>query len=91
MSLKEDFKAAYAKERQKQKTLQSAPDSPAKRRTNRLGALAMLFIALVFTGINCYTWEVHGFLNKWTLTIMLAFLGLGLYALITGKMPTPKK
>ena len=91
MSLKDDFKAAYHKEQQRQKGIQKAPDSPEKRRANRLGGLAMLFIGLIFTGINLYTWEVHGFVQKWTLAVMLAFLGLGLYALVTGKMPSPKQ
>lgn len=83
----EEFKKVYANERLKQEEYRKHPDSTASKKAARVGGLVLFVLGLIMTGINYYTWTYHGFIRKWPLAVNLAFLGLGLYLIIKGKMP----
>lgn len=63
------------------------PNSAAAKKNARVGGGIVFILGLALIGANYWTWTSMG--SVWVLAIaaMIAFIGLGLYAMITGKMP----
>ena len=87
MNWKTSLKESYQVERERQNKLKASPHLPESITNARRGGIVLLILGIIASGINVYTWTQEGFLSKWLLAAALGFLGVGLYALITGKMP----
>jgi hypothetical protein len=53
----------------------------------RPGGVILFIFGLVFIGIDIYLWEVRGVAYAILLSAALVLPALGLWAIITGKMP----
>lgn len=86
------IKEEFEKQKTIQKKLASAEmsGSPEGRANIRKGGIIMLLLGLVFGGANYFTWSFWGVVYKLLLALSLGLLGLGVYALLTGKMPGKK-
>lgn len=91
MNLK-TIKKEYQKQKARQMKLVSAEarGTPQGRVNIRKGGIAMFFLGLVLTGTNYFTWSFWGVIYKILLASNLGLLGLGAYAMLTGKMPGRK-
>ncbi len=87
MSWKTSLKKKYQVELDRQNKLKASPHLPESITNARRGGIVLLILGIIFSAINVYFWTQEGFTTKWLLACALAFLGLGLYALISGKMP----
>lgn len=87
MSFADNLKKKLAEQQKKQAEAMKTPNSSEAKKTARMGGAALFVIGLAFAVANYWTWTTQG--SAWILAIacMIAFLGLGLYAMITGKMP----
>lgn len=91
MNLKESLAEKYKAELERQKQMKANPHSASSKANTRRGGIALIILGLITAGINYYTWTTDGFMLKGLLACAIAFLGLGLYALLTGKMPNLKR
>lgn len=87
-TIKEEFEAQ--KIRQTQLASAETRGTPAGRTNIRKGGGVMVLLGLVFGGANYFTWSFWGTIYKLLLALSLGLLGLGIYALLTGKMPGKK-
>ena len=87
-SLKNKIKAEY--EKQSKMTPQDY-DSPEGKAKARRGGLVFLILGLVGLGANWYVLTYHGSIHSLLIAATLTFLGLGIWVLITGKMPVKKR
>lgn len=51
----------------------------------------MLILGVGFSGAIYYTYAYQGSIYKWLAVLAIGFVGLGLYAIIFGKMPKPRR
>ena len=70
---------------------QADPGSPAARRKARMGGLVLIGLGVVVgIGVGIGFWQA-GRIYVWLLAVPLALLGVGSWALITGKFPKGKR
>ncbi len=91
MSLKEKLKESYEAALKKQELQAKTPNSPEAKKTARIGGLILFILGLAFALANALTWTLNGTIWKFALAAMITFLGLGLWGMITGKMPLKKR
>jgi hypothetical protein len=91
MVSREEFKKAYEQERANVGEYVRNPESPAAKKTARHAGVMMLIVGLVFSGANYYTYAYQGSIYKWLAVLAIGFVGLGLYAIVFGKMPKPRR
>jgi hypothetical protein len=87
---KQSLRQAWREQQAKMAALQAAPASPASRRRARLGGLAMIGFGLVLGGAMGIGFWQAGRIYAWLAAVPLALLGVGLWALVTGKLPAGK-
>lgn len=85
MKFLQDFKEEFKKQSEKQATLN--PNDPEAKKRARLGGLVITLLGLGLAVANFLSWTKVGSVTVVGLTLMLVFLVLGPYALMTGKMP----
>lgn len=83
-------KNEYQKQAERQKELTKYPDLPETQRNARVAGGIMLILGIAFAIANYFLWVVEGTIRKLPLAAMIAFTGLGIWALITGKFPSKK-
>lgn len=90
MSLADKLKKRLEEEQKKAAMYSKNPSSPEAKKSARTGGAILFVIGLAFAVANYWTWTNQGSVWILALACMIAFLGLGLYAMITGKMPKKK-
>ena len=88
---RQSIREAWADQQAKMAALQADPGSPAARRKARMSGLVMIGAGLVLGGAMAIGFWQAGRIFVWLLAVPLALLGVGVWALITGKFPKAKR
>ena len=84
------MREAWAEQQAKMAALQADPGSPTARRKARIGGLVMIAAGLVLGGAMAIGFWQAGRIFVWLTAVPLALVGVGAWALITGKLPSAK-
>ncbi|MDH3231986.1 MAG: hypothetical protein OEQ29_00545 [Alphaproteobacteria bacterium] len=88
---RQSMREAWADQQAKMAALQADPGSPAARRKARIGGLVLIGAGLVLGGAMAIGFWQAGRIYVWLMAVPLALLGVGVWALITGKFPKAKR
>jgi hypothetical protein len=91
MVSREELEKTYEQEKAKVAEYVKNPESPAAKKTARMAGVLMLVVGLLFAGANYYMYAYQGSVYILLAALALGFVGLGLYAIVFGKMPKPKR
>lgn len=83
----DELQREYAKQKARAEKNARNPDSADAKRTTRIGSSFMLFFGLLVAGLDAYEWFVEG--QAWAILLAVppTLLVLGLWGLVTGKLP----
>ena len=88
---RQSMREAWADQQARMAALQADPGSPAARRKARIGGLVLIGAGLVLGGAMAIGFWQAGRIYVWLMAVPLALLGVGVWALITGKFPKAKR
>ncbi|MEM7135962.1 MAG: hypothetical protein AAF500_05240 [Myxococcota bacterium] len=87
MSRLDELRSAYEDAKAQQAEISANPEGATAKKTARGAGAAMFVIGLIGAGIAYYLYAYQGIISGLVSAATLTFLGLGLYAMVTGKMP----
>jgi len=88
---RQSMRAAWREQQAKMAALQANPGTPAARRKARIGGQVMIGAGLVLGGAMAIGFWQAGRIFVWLAAVPLALLGVGFWALVTGKLPAGRK
>jgi hypothetical protein len=88
---RQSIREAWNDQQAKMAALRADPGSPAARRKARIGGLVMIGLGLaVGVAAAIAFWQV-GRLYVWMIAVPLGLIGVGVWALVTGKLPAVRR
>jgi len=87
----DDIKNALDEAVAKQAKNSRNPDSADAKRTGRIAGFILLVLGLVSAGTSYYLYANEGLISPLLLGATIAFLGLGVFLVMFGKMPQRRR